>query len=535
MKKKMLFLTLAFALLVPNVKADEVSNTSELKNCFNSGGTCTITDNIDASSEGRIEISKDVILDLNEKTLQALLKVTDKTLTINSSVTGGKLIVDTTNDSRTSGIAVDGGTLIVESGTITNPVATAIGCFDGGKVTINGGEITAKNSALGGNNTKGTMYFEVNGGTLTAERGPAIYMPHQVSLKMTNGTLNGGISLRMGTVDISGGVINAATGTYGKELDDPKDYYSYSGNAWLPDALYVFGGTYTSDSGYDNALKLTITGGEFNVTNGVGSAVAIYDLGKLEQKMNINITGGTFTTNSTDRNAYDVLSLNDIGVTSPEAGYDKYVGKVETSITGGTFSTDVSEYLGEYYVANKVSAGYKIVENKTLTTSDEKVTFESEEALNSSYSLVIVKSDTKEAVEKVKDKYSKNTKIKDLELIDLYDISIMNDKEIVPMKDGKFTIYISIDEEKQGFDNYQVVYIDEAGEIKETIDAKLVNGKIVFTTTHLSTYGIVGYNNVEATNPQTGDINLFLVLTTLTMTLVISSLVIRKKIINNNI
>ena len=104
------------------------------------------------------------------------------------------------------------------------------------------------------------MDFEVNAGVLTAEFGPAIYMPGQVELTITGGTLNGGISLRMGQVEISGGTINAMTsGSY-----DPKDYYDYSGNAWLPDALYVFNGTYNSDNAtYGNSLNMTITGGTF--------------------------------------------------------------------------------------------------------------------------------------------------------------------------------------------------------------------------------------------------------------------------------
>ena len=49
------------------------------------------------------------------------------------------------------------------------------------------------------------MNFTVNGGTLTAKHGPAIYMPGQVNLSITDGVLNGGISLRMGQVSISGG------------------------------------------------------------------------------------------------------------------------------------------------------------------------------------------------------------------------------------------------------------------------------------------------------------------------------------------
>ena len=51
-----------------------------------------------------------------------------------------------------------------------------------------------------------------------------------------------------------------------------------------PDALYVIGGTYTSDNTeHGNSLNLNITGGTFNCTNGKGSGIAIYDLGKVNR------------------------------------------------------------------------------------------------------------------------------------------------------------------------------------------------------------------------------------------------------------
>ena len=72
------------------------------------------------------------------------------------------------------------------------------------------------------------------------------------------------------------------------------------------------------------------------------------------------------------------------------------------------------------------------------------------------------------------------------------------------MEDGKYTISIPVAEDLRNFKNYKVIYVNEAGEIQETIDAKLVNGKVVFTTTHLSTYGVIGYNN-PTMNPETSD------------------------------
>ena len=233
--------------------------------------------------------------------------------------------------------------------------------LNGGSVTVNGGEIESKWAALSGNNTTGTMNFEINGGTLTAKEGPAIYMPNQVKLTITNGTLNGGVSLRMGQVDISGGTINATKGS----IDDPKEFYNYSGNAWLPDALYVFGGTYNSEDAHGNALKLNITGGTFNCENGQGSAVAIYDLGRVAQAQSVDISGNAvLKTNATGRKAYQVLSLADIGVTAPAADYGNAanVGKTETAITGGKFSDEPT-------VAN----GYKATQNADGTWTVTKI------------------------------------------------------------------------------------------------------------------------------------------------------------------
>lgn len=238
-------------------------------------------------------------------------------------------------------ICVDGSSaeLTVNDGTIESTNDYGIYAKNGGSVVVNGGTISSKNAALSGNNTTGSMNFTVKSGTLTAVQGPAIYMPGQVSLNISGGTLNGGVSLRMGQVNISGGTINAIT----ENIDSPSQYYNYSGNAWLPDALYVFGGTYPNgDETHGNSLNLNITGGTFNCTNGQGSAVAIYDLGKVKQDATIKISGtAKLATNTSSRSAYQVLRLADIGVTSSTGGYGVNSGKVTSSITGGLFSTTI--------------------------------------------------------------------------------------------------------------------------------------------------------------------------------------------------
>ncbi len=324
-----------------------------------SGATVTVKLEADTTVDAIIPINRNVNLDLNGKTLTTIecgLSVVDgATLTVSDSRTGGKLT------SSGTPIRVDGtgSKAIINNGTIESTNDYGIYAKDNGAIIVNGGTVTSKDAALSGNNTTGNMNFEVNGGTLTAAQGPAIYMPGQGKLTVTNGTLNGGISLRMGQVDISGGTINSiSTG-----IDSPANYYNFSGNAWLPDALYVFGGTYPSeDAQYGNSLNLNITGGTFNCLNDQGSAIAIYDLGKLAQTANVTISGGTFTTNSTTRKAYQVLNLSDVGVTSPEAGYNNpdFVGKVNSSLTGGTYSADPSKYVVPGYVASYNGSTYTV-------------------------------------------------------------------------------------------------------------------------------------------------------------------------------
>lgn len=532
MKKKLLFLVAVLALFVPSVMAAEVDDITSLKECLNNGGTCKVTNDVDATSESAITISKDVNLDLNGKTLKAILLVKGENtvFTISSSLTGGKLIGNTA--SGYSAITVDSAKLVLNSGTIVNEGSYGIYCRNGATAIINGGEIKSHDSTLSGNNDTGTMYFEINGGTLTTEAGMSIYMPNQVSLKITDGTLNGGISVRMGTITISGGTINAFKGTEKYPIDKPEEYYSFNGNVWLPDGISVFGGTYTSDAKEGNKLDLTITGGTINVDNKLGSAVAIYDFGKVKQDMKISITGGKFTTASTTRNAYDVLTLKDIGVSNPKAGYGLINNLVTTSITGGSFNTDVTKFVADKYIVNKTNDTYTVVENKVLETTDEKVILESEEAFNRDYYLEVTakaEEEVKKTSEKVTEAYKENKEVKDTKLIALYDINVVDGIQVVPMEEGKFTISISIPENMQKFDTYKVIYIDNDGKIVETLDAKLENGKVVFTTTHLSTYGVLGYNKVMEENPETSDINLALIIGTIALASVGTIISLKKR------
>lgn len=300
---------------------------------------------------------KKITLDLNGRTITANFGAQDYSSVIEAQGNDAALTIEDNSKEATGKI-------------VSNHYG--VSARGGAYITVNSGTIEGGDcAALSGNNTTGNMNFIVNGGTLSANQGPAIYQSGQCELTLTGGTLNGGISLRMGQVNISGGTINATTGS----IDSINEYYNKSGNIWLADALYVFGGTYDKgDTQHKNSLNLNITGGTFNCSNGQGSAVAIYDIGKVSQDANITISGNAkLATNASSRSAYQVLSLADIGVTSPAAGYGDNSGKVISSITGGYFTSDPTAYLAQDKgLVDSDLAGYYKVGDSTVNV-DTKV------------------------------------------------------------------------------------------------------------------------------------------------------------------
>ena len=398
------------------------------------------------------------------------LSFTNKAITLDLN---GKTVSGTFTDNFSVIEAGEDASLTVQDTSVagTGKIASnkyGISARDGGALIVKSGTIESEYAPLSGNNTAGDMNFTVNGGTLTAKHGPAIYMPGQVNLSITDGVLNGGISLRMGQVSISGGTINAAT----DGLDSPAKYYHYSGNAWLPDALYVFGGTYTSENTtYGNSLHLNITGGTFNCANGQGSAVAIYDLGKVEQVMEITISDeAKLGTNSTARNAYDKLSLSDIGVTSPEPGFGAHSGQVSTTITGGLFSSAPSAYVPDTHHVEDSSNGSYPFAVKEGAKSDATIIVTA--ATNAAVSETIESGD-KAKIEAVKDKAN----------VEGMAAAIRDDKKAAIAKAADVT-----DEQLAGKKMIET-------EITVKVEAKaadLANGKLTFEASPVATVKVNG-------------------------------------------
>ena len=287
-----------------NLKIDEAEHT------YNDSNVCTVCGQVNPTvTVAKIgdknyatladamtyAVNNDTIVLVKPETITSAVLAENKSVALD--LNGQTLTANV--ESNKAAIQVDGSNaaLTIKDSSGSGKISsTGYGVYalNGASVTVESGSIESDVSPLSGNNTTGNMNFTVKGGTLTAQKGPAIYMPGQVNLVITGGTLNGGISLRMGQVNISGGTINAVT----SNIDAPSSFYNYSGNAWLPDALYVFGGTYTSDDAtYGNSLNLNIT---------------------------------------------------------------EHSGKVSSAITGGTFSSNPSAYVAEGYIARENNGKYVV-------------------------------------------------------------------------------------------------------------------------------------------------------------------------------
>ena len=294
-------------------------------------GVIKLTENVALSDTA--SISADTTLDLNGYTVSAetaVLAVTNNAkLIVQDSSAGKEGKISSTNSAGYAAVQLNAGTLVLESGCITS-TQYGVSVFEGSTATINGGSITSEYACLSGNNTKGDMNFIVTGGTLTSTKSEAIYMPGQVTLDISGGVVKGGISARMGQIKISGGEI------YGMTTEQAKDsiaqYWNYSGSAWIGNAIYVWGGTYTSDNEkYGNSCNIEISGGK--ISGESMNAIAIYNIGNnYEQAIDLNISGNPEI-------------VGDVKIISGDETWNGYSSEThahtitsDVEISGGTFS-----------------------------------------------------------------------------------------------------------------------------------------------------------------------------------------------------
>ena len=82
-------------------------------------------------------------------------------------------------------------------------------------------------------------------------------------------------------------------------------------------------------------------------------------------------------------------------------------------------------------------------------------------------------------------------------LLSIYDISVRKDGKALEIKDNPMTVKIPMNDHLKGYKYYQAVYL---GEELERFDAVVEGDFLVFETTHLSQYAILGSNTPFSTS-----------------------------------
>ena len=82
-------------------------------------------------------------------------------------------------------------------------------------------------------------------------------------------------------------------------------------------------------------------------------------------------------------------------------------------------------------------------------------------------------------------------------LLSIYDISVRKDGKALEIKDNPMTVKIPMNDHLKGYKYYQAVYL---GEELERFDAVAEGDFLVFETTHLSQYAILGSNTPFSTS-----------------------------------
>ena len=194
----------------------------------------------------------------------------------------------------------------------------------------------------------------------------------------------------------------------------------------------------------------------------------------------------------------------------------------------------VPETITEEWIKEHITTEMNIIynENDSITFSNvgsvldaENVIFESKDILDEKFTLDVTDV-TSNATDELKDAIALDNKV----LLLLYDISVVNENnEIVPMENGTFTIKIKLTEEMKEYDTLTAAYILD-GKVVETFDISIDGEYVVFNTTHLSEYAILGENvktDEVIENISTGD-NILVYVTILGLSVVGTGILLYK-------
>lgn len=316
----------------------------------------------DTTLEDAVNITNDITLDLNGKTITSngsarwafAVKTSGVTFTIDDTATGGT--IKSARDDNSNVIIVSAGELVVKDGTLENNWYVVY-VSQSGVATIEGGTLkssvacalSTNGSSEGDKDYSGNAVMNVKGGHLISEQDVTIYVPAG-TLNVSGGIIEGctAIYVKSGTTSITGGTIKGT----GEEKK-----YQYVGDGCVPtgDAVVI------DACGYPNGdPAIEISGGNFESTN--ASAVADYQHGENEAE-EILVTGGTFDS--------DVSKYIPSGMT-----WDDETGKVTVDTSKAVASVngvgydDLQEAINAAESKDTVTLLSNTTENVTVAEDD---------------------------------------------------------------------------------------------------------------------------------------------------------------------
>ncbi len=168
-----------------------------------------------------------------------------------------------------------------------------------------------------------------------------------------------------------------------------------------------------------------------------------------------------------------------------------YSKMVSVAVTDSWLKTHVDTDL-----TTRTSDGYGIVQYVKETPKED---VKKDEVQLESQNVILISQDKKDEKYSLAEKDLINEEIAEKvdrsineSLISLYDVTVYNGNQEVSMKDGKYTIKIKIEGSIDDYEDYRIIYVNDNGEIEEYIDGVIEGEYIVFETTHLSQYGVIG-------------------------------------------
>lgn len=407
---------------------------------------------------------------------------------------------------------------------------------------VSGGKITSTNGqalyVFGEGNTA-----SVTGGEISSTGDYALMISGLATLTMTDGLVEASdfpLTVFNGsTANISGGAVHAKTG------------FAVSANFTAsPAYMNISGGTLTSDGdfailfpGDENSVsKLSITGEP--VITGAGGVIAM-NSGILE------IRGGTLTSLGTVQHD-GVIGNGSHGFTNAVLGLAAGYADLTARIYDGTFinndgseliwTTEVCKGLGTSGTCNldlvieggnfsvepaeeDIAEGEEADQNDdgTWTIYPKVINYNEEELVAEGRNAMVVFEDDfladRKATLEVGEADEETTwTVEAGKLVKTFEITMRDrDGGEISVENTRAKVYVELSEAEynslKAYDKVEVVYFDADGKESERLEATLeeimddeeqVHYVIVFTTTHFSTYGVVGVNEETGTAPDTG-------------------------------